>query len=223
MVRFGPGQTGRGRIPVLGRDVEPMHKYVLHNGCDLLKKFFRPLKEAFAHGRVLLAAEGGEFLQLTALLGIQARRHFDDQPGEQIAPLAAVDVHHAFAAEPKHLAALRASRDFELRFALEGGHLNFATERGDTERDRHFAVKIVVLALENFMFLDVNDDVKIAVLAAADPGFAVVRGTQPRAVLNSGGNFQFDPAQFLDPAFAVALPAGFLHHLADATAAWTGL
>ena len=69
-------------------------------------------------------------------------------------------------------------------FALPSsvGHRDFAAERGDGERNRHFAIKIVVFALKNRVLLDVNDDVKIARRAAANSGLAVARGAQTRAI-----------------------------------------
>ena len=88
-----------------------------------------------------------------------------------------------------NLAALRSGRHFEIRLAFERRHGDFAAERGQRERDRHFAIKIVFFALENFVLLDVNHDVKVALRAAANAGFAVARRTQPRAVADSSRGF----------------------------------
>ena len=78
-------------------------------------------------------------------------------------------------------------------------------------------------ALEDRVLLDVDDDVKVALLAAADARLAVARRAQPRAVRDPGRDFDFDPAGFFDPAFAVAGVARFLDHLAEAAAARAGL
>ena len=56
---------------------------------------------------VFVAAEGGEFFELLALLAVQTARHLDQKPREKIAPVASVDVDNAFAAQLEDLAALR--------------------------------------------------------------------------------------------------------------------
>src|SRR4029453_6065642 len=48
----------------------------------LSKEFLGWVEETFAHWRFFLAAKRGEFLELLALLWIQARRHLHDQPRE---------------------------------------------------------------------------------------------------------------------------------------------
>src|SRR3984893_531094 len=190
---------------------------------NIPEEFPGAFKETFTQWRVFFAAERGELLDLLPLLAVQSRRHFDKQTREQITALAPVDVHDSFPAKFKQLAALRAGRHFKLRFALEGGHVHFATERGHAERNRHFAIKMIVLALEDFVFLDVNNDVKIAVRAAPNAGLAVARGTQARAIRDSGGNLQLDAARFFHAPFPAALPARFLDDLAGAATARTSL
>ena len=110
-----------------------------------------------------------------------------------------------------------------MRFALQGGHVHFATERGAAERDWHFAIEIIILALKNLVFLDVNDNVKIAMRTTAGPGFTVARRTQPRAICNSGRDFQHDAAHFFQPSLAVALAARLLDDLTSAATARTSL
>src|ERR1041385_6238726 len=139
----------------------------------LSKEFLGAFEETFAHGRVLLAAKSGKLLELLALFGIQTRRHFDNQPGEQVAALTPVDVNDSLAAEFKYLSALGSGRHLEIRFALQRGHVHFSAKRSAAKRDWHFAIKIIVLALENFVFLDVNDDIEIAMRRAASAGFAI--------------------------------------------------
>src|SRR6266446_4552867 len=190
---------------------------------NIPEEFPGAFEETFAQWCVFFAAERGELLDFVALLAVQSRRHFDKQTREQITALAPVDVHDSFPAQFKQLPALCARRHFELRFALQGGHVHFATERGHAERNRHFAIKMIVLALEDFVFLDVNDGVKIAVRTAPNAGLAVARGTQARTVRNPSRNLQLDAARFFHTTFSAALAARFLDDLAGAATASTSL
>ena len=112
--------------------------------------------------RVFVAAKRGEFFELLALFAVQPGRHFNDEPREQIAPIACVDIYDPFAAQLEDLAALSSRRHLEIGFALQSGHRDLAAESRDRKRDRDLAVKVVLFALENLMLLDVNDDVEIA-------------------------------------------------------------
>src|ERR1700719_4084036 len=116
------------------------------------EEFPGAFEETFAQWRVFFAAKRGELLDLLALLAVQSRRHFDKQTREQITALAPVDVHDSFPAKFKQLPALRAGRHFKLRFAFQSGHVDFATEGGHAEGNRHFAIKMIVLALEDLVF-----------------------------------------------------------------------
>src|ERR1700686_571653 len=181
---------------------------------NIPEEFPGAFEETFAQWRVFFTAQRRELLDLLALLAVQSRRHFDKQTREQITALAPVDVHDSFPAKFKQLPALCAGWHFELRFALQGGHVHFATEGGHAERNGQFAIKMIVLTLEDFVFLDVNDDIKIAVRAAPNAGLAVPRGTQARAIRDSGGNLQLDAARFFTATSPTALPGRFLDDLA---------
>ena len=73
------------------------------------------------------------------------------------------------------------------------------------------------------MFLDVNDDVKIAMRTTARPGFAVARGAQPGAIRNPGRDLQHDAAHFFQASLALALAARFLDDLTGTATARTSL
>ena len=130
---------------------------------------------------------------------------------------------YSFAAQLEHLTALRAHRHFQMRFSLESGHIHFAAKSGDRKRDRQFAIKIVFIALEDFVFLNMNHDVKIAMWPSANAGLTISRRTQTRAFADSSGDFQFDPAQFLHPTIAITLRARLFDSLAGPATSWTGL
>src|SRR5262249_15015697 len=133
--------------------------------------------ETFAHWSVFIAAKRSEFLKLTALLWVQARRHFDDQPCKQICLTAPVNVCYPLSAQLKHLARLRACGDFKVRFALQRRHIDFAAQSRNPEWDRHVAVQIVPFAVKDIVLLDVNDHVQIACGSAANASLAISRRT----------------------------------------------
>ena len=153
---------------------------------------------------VIFPTKSGEFLQFLALLAVQVARHFNEQPRVEIAAFATVNVHNALPVQTKALPALRTGRDFQARFSFQSRHRNFAAEGRGREGDRDFAKEIVVFALEDRVFLNVDDNVKVALAASAETRFAVTDGAQTGAMVDAGRNFQFDPAGFVDPAFAAA-------------------
>jgi len=107
------------------------------------------------------------------LLRVQPCRHFNHHSHEQIAALTAIHMDDAFGAKFENLAALRTGRHFQYRFAFEGRNGNFTTECCERERDGHFAIQIVFLALKNSMLGNVHDDIKIALRSAADSRLAI--------------------------------------------------
>src|SRR4029434_3618715 len=151
-------------------------------GLWLTEESLGAFEEALVQRGIVCAAEGREFLQLLALLVVQAARHFHEKPREEVAPLAAVNVDHPFTAQSEGLSALRPGRYLQTRFSFQGRDRHFAAKRGEGERDWYFAKQVVVLALEDGVLLDVNHDIEIALAAAANARFAIVRGAQPRAV-----------------------------------------
>src|SRR5437879_12665463 len=108
------------------------------------------------------------------------RRHLHHYSHKQIAALATVDVNYALAAKLKHLTALRAGWNFQIRFAFQRRHGYFAAERRDRKRNRHLTIQVVFLALKNFVLLDVDHNIEIALGTAANTGLPVPLPTQPR-------------------------------------------
>src|SRR5262249_8153744 len=139
----------------------------------LSKEFLRAIEETFAHWSVFLAAKRGELLKLLALLWIQPRWHFDDQPREKIARTRPVHVGYAFATEFEHLTALRACGDFNMRLAFKRRYVDLAAQRRNGKRDWHVAIQIVCFAMKDFVLFNVNHHVKVTRCTAADPGLAV--------------------------------------------------
>ena len=157
----------------------------------LRKKILGAFEKTFGQGRVLLAATGGEVLEFAALLGGEFGRHFDGHADEELPVCGPAQVRHAFAAEFKDGAILRAGGDFDAGFSVEGGHGDLATEGGGDEGHGNLAEQVVAVAGEDGMLADVDDDIKIAARGTAHAGFAVAAGAEAGAVLDTGGEFEF--------------------------------
>ena len=107
---------------------------------------------------------------------------------EQVAVAAAADVGHAAAANAERRAGLRAGRDRERLVAVERRNPDLAAERERREVQRHFAVQVVAVALEERVLLHVDHDVEIAARTAAGPRFAFAAQAQTLAGGDAGRN-----------------------------------
>src|SRR5690606_10090421 len=81
---------------------------------------------------------------------------------------------------------------------------------------------VQVVALEQLMRLDRQEDIEIAARTAALSGVALARQTDARAVVDAGGNLEVQGAGLADLTMAVTGPAGIGDHLAGAAAAGAG-
>src|SRR5260370_42366140 len=143
-----------------------------------LENFICGFEKTFAQRRVLLAAKRGEFLKFATLFCIEARRYLDNQTCKQIATIALVDVRNSFAAQFEDLPALRTRGNFQMRFAFQCRHVELAAQSRERKRDRHLAIKIIAVALKDFVLLDMNDDIKVSRWAATDSSLAIASLTQ---------------------------------------------
>ena len=85
----------------------------------------------------------------------------------------AVDVHDSFAAQFEQLRALRASGHFEMRFAFQCRHINLAAQGRNGKWNGHLTIQIIAFALKDFVFIDVDDHIKVAWWTTANAGFPV--------------------------------------------------
>src|SRR4030095_12182017 len=134
-----------------------------------------------------------------------------------------VDVCNPFAAQLEHLPALRAGRHFEMRLAFKRRHIDLPAQSRQRKSNRNLAIEVIVFALKDFMLLDMDDDIKVARRCATDTGFAIVRGTQPRAFPDSSRDFQFDAAEFFHASLPMALWTRLLDDFTGTATAGTGL
>src|SRR6266705_1429088 len=112
--------------------------------------------------RRVLVDDGLELAQQLLLPPGELHRRLDRDMAIEIAVHAASHSLDALVAQAEHLAALGFRRNLDLRLTVERRDLDFAAERGDRKRNRHLAMQIAVLALENRMWLQADHDVQVA-------------------------------------------------------------
>jgi len=110
-----------------------------------------------------------------------------------------------------------------MRLTFKRRNVQLPAQRRDRKGNRNFTIKIVAVPLEDFVLLNVYDDVKIALWPTANTGFAVARGTQPRSLADSGRNLQFNAGQFFHAPLTMTLPTRLLDDLSGAATARTCL
>ncbi len=107
---------------------------------------------------------------------------------EEVAVAAAAHALDAFPSQPENLPCLGFRRNLDLGMAVQRRNLDFATHRRGGKADRHFAVKIVVLALEYRMLPQIHDHIKVAMRPAVEPCLAFTRETDTVVVIDPGRN-----------------------------------
>ena len=172
----------------------------------------------------VFAFEGGvEVLEQFALARGQVDRGFHHHPAQQVAGAVAAHRLDALAAQAEQLAGLGAMRDLDERLALERGHHDVGAQRRLRKTHRHFAIKIVALALEDGVRAHVHFHVQVARLGARRAGFAFAGKADAVAGIDAGRDLHLQHLFVLHAAVAVAGLAGFGDGLAAATAGRAGL
>ena len=103
-------------------------------------------------------------------------------------------------------------------FALQRGNRNAVTQRRLPHGDGHDAVQVLIVALEDGMLTDAQDDVKIAGSAAAGSGFAFSLDSQPRSIVDPGRHVHFQDLFLPDASLATTLRAVRGDHATGASA-----
>src|SRR6185312_5570324 len=130
---------------------------------------------------------------------------------------------HALAAQAELVAALRAGGHVDLGAgAIDGRYLDGAAERRGRHGDRHAAMDVGAVALEDAVRLDREEDVKVARRAAAHAGLALAGQADARAVLDAGRNVDGQRLLLAHAALAAAVPARILDDAAGAVAGGAG-
>src|ERR1700681_3166889 len=118
----------------------------------------------------------------------QLHRRFDRDMAEEVAIAAAAYAFDALSPQSKNLSCLRFRGDLDFGVAVQRRYLDFAAHGRGRKTDRHFAVKIVVLALEYRMLLQIHDHIKVAVRSTVEACLAFAREADAVVVIDSGRN-----------------------------------
>src|SRR5207248_2011587 len=153
----------------------------------------------------------------------EPHRRLDHDLAHEIARVARAQALDALAAQPKHLPGLRLRRHLDLRRAVESGNLDLAAEGRLGEADRHLAVQVVAVTLEDAMLGEVDDDVEVAGRAPVDAGFALGGEADAIALVDARRDLHRERLVALDASRAAAGRARIDDHLAGAVARGTGL
>src|SRR5215467_3409540 len=140
-----------------------------------------------------------------------------------VAGLACAQHRHALAVQAESPPGLGSFRNLHAGLAsVDGGHFEFAAERGLDHRDRHPAMQVSAVTLEERMRGDRQEDVEISGRATAHASLALAREADACAVLDARRNVDRERALARDAARARAVRARTVDHLAAALAAGAG-
>src|SRR5207249_1403913 len=140
-----------------------------------------------------------------------------------VAGLAGAQHRHALAMQTEPPARLGPFRHLHAGLAtIDRGHLEFAAERGLHHRDRHAAMQIGAVALEERVRGEREEDVEIARRPTAHAGLALAGKPDARAILDAGRNVDRERALARDAARARAGWTRAFDHLAAALTAGAG-
>src|ERR1700733_348938 len=132
---------------------------------------------------------GGKLGQKLALAPREILRRLDNELHEQVARIAGAQHWHALAAEPQLAPRLGAFRHADPGLgSIERPDVEFAPQRGLNHRDRHAAIEVGAIALEERVRLYGEENIGIARRTAAHPRLALAGQADAGAVLDAGGN-----------------------------------
>ena len=204
-----------------------LHEARCHLRLHVLEELLHAVEEAALLGRVVGAVGAAETVlelaQQLLLILVELHRGLHHHLAQQVAGGAAAHRLDALAAQAEELAGLCLGRNLQFHPAIQGRHLQLATERGVDEVDRHLAVQVLAVALEDMVRLDVHLDVEIPRRAAVEPRLALAVQANAIAGVDARGNLHRQGAGLAHAALAVALVAGHLDVLAGAVAGRAGL
>ena len=138
----------------------------------------------------------GGFLQFTQqflLTLVQVDRRLDDQMAHQVAMCMAADPLDTLAAQAEHPPGLGFRRNSDGGGAIQCRDLDFSAQCRRGERDRHFAMQVVVITGEHRMLLEVNLDIEVAGRTTIDAVFAFTGETDAIALIDPGASWLNKP------------------------------
>src|SRR5512141_1166535 len=101
------------------------------------------------------------------------RWHLDRDPDVEITMAVALDVAHTFPFQAENAARLGSRGDAHRVSAIERRNVDLCSERCLHIADWHLAEQVVTVPLENFVRLNMEDDVQIPMRPAPESGLSV--------------------------------------------------
>src|SRR3989338_3801649 len=164
-----------------------------------------------------------ELLEQFTLASIEVDWRFHRHPAHQVARATAAHRRHALATQTEQLAGLGAFRDFQLDPAIQGRHFQLATQGRIGEADRHFAIQVLAVALENCVLAHIDHHVQVARRTTHATGLAFARQANAVTGIDTRRHLHRQGLVLFHPTLAVAGGAGLGNHLAIAMATRAGL
>src|SRR5215470_2993015 len=172
--------------------------------------------------RRFLPAQLGELAKQFFLLRLQLGRRLHGDMDDQVAPAGAVQ---PLGAAPEHrdrLAGLRPRADVQIGGTVQGVHRERRAERRGRHGNRHGAVQVVTLPLEDLVRPLHDLQEQVAGRPAAGTGLTLAGQLDVGTVLDPGRDPYLDRAPGPDPAVRVALWTRLADDRAVATARGAG-
>src|SRR3954454_3057824 len=193
--------------------------------AQILEKFLYPREKSFAFrvGLFLLAGLFELAQQFLLALG-QIDRRLDDRLDIHVAADRRAQHRHALAAQPELVPILRPGRDGNARpAAIDGRYLDRSAERGRRKRNRHPAVDVGAIALEDRMRRETDENIKITRRRAVRSDLALAGQPNARAVLDARRNVDREGLFLAHAPLPATGLARFLDRLSGAVASRTRL
>src|SRR6185437_13363347 len=160
--------------------------------------------------------------QFLLLLG-EVLRRLDHDLDIHVTGLARAQHRHALGGDAEATGGLGSRRHLHLGLALvDGRHLELTAQGCGHHRDRHAAMQVRAVALEELMRREREENIEVTGRTAAHAGFAFAGKANARAVFHALRDVDRQRALARDPARAGAGRTGVLDHLAAALAARAG-
>src|SRR6478735_7824404 len=151
----------------------------------------------------------------------QFRRQDDADPRQKIASAPAL-FRHPLAPEPEHFAGLGLSGDCQRDAASRGLNHDLAAEERGIERNGNVGAKVIAFTLEFPALRYPHAKIDITIGTAVDAGSTLGWNANPRAVGDSGGNFDLQRPALGYEAGGIAGRAGRFADIARAAAGGAG-
>src|SRR5450759_2894077 len=160
--------------------------------------------------------------QLALALG-QVLRRFHRYLNIQVAGLFRAQHRHALAGQTEALAGLGSAGNLDPRLAaVDRRHLEFAAQSRGGHGNRHPAVQVGAVALEELVLRQRQENIEVARRAAAQTGLAFAGEPDAGAILDAGRDIDREHALARHPPGPSAGRAGIVDHLAAALAGRAG-